>query len=566
MGNMEVMDVIYKELAKKDVNWNMIKEQVASLGNEINKRLDEENTILSEILSYIGYKKGDKAVELTKIFLSNGFDVTANGGFNGVSCLHALCWSFYDYRILHIAEMLLDAGTDCNKKFDFGDGEEELVLDSIEWKSGEWMTGAFESGNLFEAYYLMIKRAMEGKSYRGIRTFDDAKGLNVSKIEKILPIDPENKYDIGKGLILWCDNTPVVVNDCIEVMINPYVLEDVNSIDVSNEYKDLIGLSIKSLLYKSQSCARLYFKDNKYLLFDNSYLYGKNKNSNARCIEKKTIDKPIWHVGDIVNAIKFDSGFSLAPHPVELSHWELYLESEDELFHVTGINTTYENTGELCLDAMPYTWGKDLSRSLDIGRLVVSDVCYEERKLKWLCLSSEDKYVYIIPDHFGGIKCFITSERLENPYINAGNGNVICMPIKFCEERSIRKLRFLTSKHTFWNCIEIWIDQDEIRYKLEWRDDLNKRKANLPGPYVKSPTVGISKMTKLELKQRLEEMKFDSWFREDNMKKSKYNEVEWWLFYDDGTGVEKWRDHLDKPIISQKQMDNFIELLELLVK
>ncbi len=259
-----------------------------SLGSDINNLIDDENTILSDLM--LGLGRGDKAVKLVRLFLDNGFDVNANGGFNGFSCMYELCWSFYDYRVLHVAEMFIDAGTDCSHlhKYD-EDDEAEGILDAISFKCCAWMTGDYDNANIYEAYYLMVERAGQGQEYRGIRAFDDAKGLGVTKVERIRKKDEAlDDDDIGGGLILWCDKTPLVISSSVDCMINPYILENVKTEDVSDNYAEIIGKTVKSLLYKSSSCARLYFAERKYLLINSTYLHGKNKKRQAYCMVKDT--------------------------------------------------------------------------------------------------------------------------------------------------------------------------------------------------------------------------------------------------------------------------------------
>lgn len=349
-------------------------------------------------------------------------------------------------------------------------------------------------------------------------------------------------------------------------MINPYVCEDATTKDVTGEYKDIVGLIIKSLFFKSQTCARLYFKENKYLLFDNSYLHGSDSvNKSTRCIIKNTASSYRWNIGDRLVAIKFDSGFSCAPHCVELAHWGMYFESEEGLFHVTGVNEHKDN-GELCIDEIPMAWGCGLTRCLDVNSIVVEEAAYVDKTLKWICFKANEGFVYVLPDSFVGVKCFITYEKLDSPYIYPRYDNARCKQIKLWDRRNFRNLRFLTSSHSYWNCIEIWLEGDKVRYKLEWHENLNENIPDLPGPYITTPTVGYSKLSRAQFLRRLDKMHFDAWFREDNIRASKYNEVVWWMFYDDGTGIQKWRDHLDQPQITQEQMDDFIALMELVVE
>ena len=142
-------------LSKKVVNWEEVESIIDSLGNHINDKYDD-GTILSELyIDSHSYERGEILVELTKLFLKHGYDVHSNYDFNGAICLHNLCWASYDKYVLHVAELLLNAGanTHINIEGDYEDG----ILNSISWKLGYWNIGEYNSANMFEAYYQMIQ-------------------------------------------------------------------------------------------------------------------------------------------------------------------------------------------------------------------------------------------------------------------------------------------------------------------------------------------------------------------------------------------------------------------------
>lgn len=206
-----IYDKLVSEISQSCIDWDRVELLIKELGTKINERYDDGDSLLSFLYPYV--RSGKAALELTERFLSNGYDVSANAGFNGSACLHRLCRSFYDHYILPVAQRLLEAGADSSLNI-YGDKEEEGVLDSIGSKSGYWVFGYFDSANIFEAYYKMVQRKEEGKPYKGIRAFRDS---------------------VGQKIIL-----------------NPYFDEgDALIEDLSEAYSDIIGSRIRSLRFES---------------------------------------------------------------------------------------------------------------------------------------------------------------------------------------------------------------------------------------------------------------------------------------------------------------------------
>ena len=53
-----------------------------------------QECVLSDLFGYPG-SSGANALQLTKLFLDEGFDVTAHNGMNGGSCLDSFCLKKY---------------------------------------------------------------------------------------------------------------------------------------------------------------------------------------------------------------------------------------------------------------------------------------------------------------------------------------------------------------------------------------------------------------------------------------------------------------------------------------
>jgi hypothetical protein len=281
---MNVDDVILKlekELFSKKINWKLVEVGVEELGGDINRVMNDEDTILSEL--YTEVRSGKDAVELTKLFLKHGYDVSANDGFNGAACLSGLCWSFYDHYILHVAELLISAGADCsiNVKHDDADEEEPGILRDIDWKLGYWNTGYYDSANIFEAYYQMAERALAGKEFRGIRSFRDCVGKRVTKVERLFTEEDaalSDPNDFTGSVIFWCEELPLVIPSGIVFIVDPFYREEHGECkDISESFGTIIGNKVRGLRFRSANEARINFEDGFSILFQNNYPMEENQ-------------------------------------------------------------------------------------------------------------------------------------------------------------------------------------------------------------------------------------------------------------------------------------------------
>ncbi len=50
------------------------------------------------------------------------------------------------------------------------------------------------------------------------------------------------------------------------------------------------------------------------------------------------------------------------------------------------------------------------------------------------------------------------------------------------------------------------------------------------------------------------------------MRAMRSDDFAWWIFFDDGLGILKERERLDRPVITKEQMDEFIALIEEVIK
>ncbi len=197
--------------------------------------------------------------ELIRFFVEHGFDVPRFGA----ECLYELCYSSYDNWVLMSAELLIDHGANLNEK----DNDGDTVLDWVAWQLGDWNTGEFRSGNLFCAFCEMVKAAMDGEDYHGIRDFDVCIGHKVTRIERIIDdataalVEDDEQARFHEGVLIWCDDMPLYVDKNPEVYVCPIRVEKAQKrIDISDQYAPFIGAEIEDLYFADAKTALIRFR------------------------------------------------------------------------------------------------------------------------------------------------------------------------------------------------------------------------------------------------------------------------------------------------------------------
>lgn len=265
-----------KLLSKKVVNWIEVESIIKSFGEHINNKLPnssyDDGTILSELfLDSHTYERGEILLKLTKLFLKHGYDVHANNDFNGAICLHNLCWASYDKYVLHTAELLLNAGANTHFNIE-EDDDEEGILNSISWKFGYWNIDEYNSANMFEAYYQMVKAEQSGEDYRGIRDVSDCLDMTVTKVECInTPDIKNNKVTFDDAIILWFDSIPLVLDKSVELVVNPNRANKSRyRIDLSTEFSKIIGQKFIKYHFITPVRVSLLFENDIKLVLSNN--------------------------------------------------------------------------------------------------------------------------------------------------------------------------------------------------------------------------------------------------------------------------------------------------------
>ncbi len=392
--------IIEDELVKKSPDWGKINKAVVDLRDNINHLYEDNETILSS-LYYYGENGGERLLKLTKLFLMNGFDVKANDGINGASCLKQLCWSSYDQYILLISEELLQAGADPTVKLE--EDDENGLLDSIGWKLAYWNTGYCDAANLFEAYYTQIERFIDKKAYIGIRAFDECIGKKISKIEKISfsSSDENDIKDCFSGaLVIWSDDTPLVISDYLDMMVNPYVMDEaVTRQDVSSELPELIGKTIHWMHFTHYGMAELSFTDGKRLIFfSDSVVLQESKN---RCVhyvlENRERTKDVVLPGSTIECIYLCQGTLHSETSREYDEDALMLDYGNTVIHLSS-KKLQQDCSEIVAHRLPRTWINDQARHILGGPYRVSEIKTHKGRTIEVTLKEADSTVHIIAD------------------------------------------------------------------------------------------------------------------------------------------------------------------------
>lgn len=405
-----ITDKIYFALNKKVIDWKSLEEYISSLGEDINLYDEkDEECILSE--SYKGhFGAGYINEKLTDLFVKYGFDVSANGGKNGASCLRALCWSSYDKYILSIAEKLLNLGADStlsSKNDDEDDGKG--VLSSIGWKMGYWTTGEYESANMFTAYYDMIERHQNGKEYKGIRAFRESVGETVTKVEKLKVLYDDKERT---SYLMLCGDKQLIVSDYIELMVNPYIRGEALEIaDVSDEFQCIIGAKVRGLRYYNSSLAKLSF-DNGYaiVLGFNDSAGIKEPGAWLKIASTNRVKLP--ELGTSIESIRFWGLRTHAKDSTFYSENTIVLITKDSSYALYSHSSRYGDS-TVRVEELPKDLVGGLCRSIEVTNPTLKHVEYSNEAIKWITIKCEEGFLYIVTNHFTDVALFMSDFELN---------------------------------------------------------------------------------------------------------------------------------------------------------
>lgn len=416
---------LLKEIRYERTDWEKTKRLVKELGGEINDICDGE-TILSEF--FLGAEDGEKLLKLTRLFLSNGYDVKANSGFNGYATLRNLCWASYDRYILDIAELLLDAGADTNpqdewKAFAEIGEEEDGILENILWKLAYWSTGRYDTANLFEAYFDMIEAFNLGKDYHGIRDSSAAIGKTITAVERITLPKIEGAEDYCSGddaIVLWCGEMPLTVSWYLSIKVNPYIPgKAVRRQDISDEYCHLIGHKIQGLKYCTANTAMLNLDHGFYVLILNDRVFGNNVEPDIRMIMQKDPEPVSFSPGMDFEGIFFEGRRTYPESEGVYSEDTVLLKRGGTIYRIwCGMEDSRqgEERGSLLTDTLSSkdVPGIESARSAYLTNIRFDHLAKAGDK-EMLIFKCDEGWLYIQPNNFCEVEFCLSEELIEKP-------------------------------------------------------------------------------------------------------------------------------------------------------
>ena len=262
---------------------------------------------------------------------------------------------------------------------------------------------------MFVAYYEMVNRQQNGKQYRGIRAFRDAVGTVVEKVEKIEELNHKN--EVRTSYLLCCGKYQLVANDYVEFLVNPYARnEAVSVVDVSDEFKDIIGGRIRGLRYFNSSLAKLSF-DNGYAL-----LVGANEPSGitkpgAWFKATKNEQAKLPKIGTKINSVKLWGSIEHAKNSTFYRESTVVLNTNEGGYGLYAHSIKY-GEARVRVEALEDELVGKLRRSISIHDAVLSHVEYSDAAIKWILIKCNEGLLYIVTDHFTDAALFMSECEL----------------------------------------------------------------------------------------------------------------------------------------------------------
>ncbi|MBR2852335.1 MAG: hypothetical protein IKB91_08125, partial [Anaerotignum sp.] len=302
------------------------------------------------------------------------------------------------------------------------------------WKSGDWYTGYYNTANIFEAYYLMAERALNGKDYQGIRSFRDCVGKTVTRVEWLKGKDENQPHpcSFSEAIVFWCEDMPLVAAKYIDFIVNPYYMEDgLECVDISDAFQPVIGQKVRGLRYQTANYARISFENGNSVLFANdSWMGGRHDTVGRYLIGEK---EQQWKKGEQIKKLMFTSGV-IHSNECRVYHYDdVYIRTNSKLYHMYSKGRDYEPHA-LTTEEIPRFWGEELSRTIDMQDFTVEEVWYEGNALRWMCLKSKDEYLFLRVDIFRGVYMIRTDKKNLDPFYADSFHTEYCKRIKFLNQ------------------------------------------------------------------------------------------------------------------------------------
>lgn len=407
-------------MEKKVVDWDAVERTVNDFP-DINE-YDGYDTPLSLSFTFCGHDRGENMIRLVRLFLANGYDLSANEGKNGTEVLNGLCWSTYDETVTDAAKLLLDLGADPKIAYkENGEADyEKNVYGTIDWKlSGLWVQGYYDTANIFESYRQILDAYREERDYHRIRCYSDCCGHTLRKVEFLPDSETwgtlaETYPEYDGSLVFWFDDLPLVVKRYVEFSVNPFYVEDAKEplTDISSRFSEIIGARLEQIVFIDTLTAKLCFDNGLFLLVTAEHV---NENVTLSFFEVREEQPFPDFAGMEVNRVIFPGGIQYAPDCTQFTEESVGLLCGDRAFLLWSETDggQYDDHWFSCVECSPKML-PERGRYLDLPNMKVERLFQHNHHKTGMRLSCGGKYLYCATDYFNKITLSLTDVKINS--------------------------------------------------------------------------------------------------------------------------------------------------------
>jgi hypothetical protein len=204
---------------------------------------------------------GSSMCAIIRFFLDHGFDVTKCDDCFGAQCLRALTFSAFDRHMIEATKILFDAGaknrptspTSTNRF------EEPWSYISTERSYQKTCECNYATANIYEAVYQIYQAIEDGRPYSGIDSYEIAVGKKILKVlaesngeqsvfypQSLPGFQAQNCFN--KNLYFVYEGGALVATEYADFWTDT-VLPDVELVDVSEHFQDVVGSTITQITF-----------------------------------------------------------------------------------------------------------------------------------------------------------------------------------------------------------------------------------------------------------------------------------------------------------------------------
>ena len=393
-------------------DWNQIEACIAENSSELNK-LNNDGCFLADMLPYL--ENGKTVLEISKLFVKHGFDVSANQGKNGAYCMEQTCLR-HDRWAPVLLEYFLEIGSDPLINLDPNDPYEPSdLMGNIDWNLDQWTLGDYERANLYESCHLMGMRAIEHKDFHGIRSAEDCLGHILTKVELLADSTLKDSYEYTGIMVLHFGDIPLQIRHYPDMVINPYYREDWNySSDVSTDYAEYIGSSLCSIRFESALHASLSFSNHKTLVIYAES--GSDFKTITAHVKKTTDENELPEPGTVIRSIYVSGRKKYSENTRLYDESDIYLCAAEKLYHIGSYGRDY-SPHNLYSQTISANYNFSQNRYINLHDIRFLNSFQEEDRLFCLEFSCSSGYLYLFATEFSDVRLYLSENRQRDPHV-----------------------------------------------------------------------------------------------------------------------------------------------------